>query len=271
MSTILVTTDFSELSENAAVYAAGLGQDKDCRLVLLHAYILPVSVTPSSINVVSDNDFHTAAMENMDKLETRLQNAGFRGEIRKIVKEGVLLEVMLETVQAEEPFLIVMATTGKGKFETLLIGSNTFNAIQEMHVPVMVVPKDAVYKPIKRIGVSCDFKHVKETVPNGLVKSFASFFKAELHFVNVDSGNQQYAMDAPAEYRDIKSEFPNEAMHFIKSKEITEGIDMFIRDVQIDCLMMFPRKHGLLTQIFGESNTRKIALHTHIPVLAIHK
>jgi nucleotide-binding universal stress UspA family protein len=271
MSTILVTTDFSALSENAAVYAAGLAREKDCRLVLLHSFILPVSVTPSSINVVSGNDLYTAAMESMDKLETKLQDTGFRGEIKKIVKEGVLLEQMTETIQAEEPFLIVMATTGKGKFETLMIGSNTFSAIQEMHVPVMVVPGNATYKPIKKLGVSCDFKQVKETVPNGLVKSFASFLGAELHFVNVDHNNEQFTTNTPGEFRDIRSEFPNEAIHFIESKDITEGIESFINDVQIDCLMMFPRKHGLLNQIFGESNTRKIALHTHIPVLAIHK
>jgi hypothetical protein len=31
-----------------------------------------------------------------------------------------------------------------------------------------------------------------------------------------------------------------------------------------------PRKHSLLSSLFHESNTKKMAFHTHIPVLTLH-
>jgi nucleotide-binding universal stress UspA family protein len=56
----------------------------------------------------------------------------------------------------------------------------------------------------------------------------------------------------------------------VSSVDIFEGITTYIADHHVDMVAMLTRKRNLLERIFHKSMTRKMAYHTHIPLLAFH-
>ena len=58
--------------------------------------------------------------------------------------------------------------------------------------------------------------------------------------------------------------------HFITHQDIDEGIMEFSEKNKIDLLVVLPKRHGLLEQLIHRSHTRKLVLHSHVPVMALH-
>jgi nucleotide-binding universal stress UspA family protein len=56
---------------------------------------------------------------------------------------------------------------------------------------------------------------------------------------------------------------------FIEEENALKGIEAGIDEFQADLLVMVPQKHGFWDTVMNRSTTRKIALHTHIPLLAL--
>ena len=49
------------------------------------------------------------------------------------------------------------------------------------------------------------------------------------------------------------------------------GINQFVADNKIDMIVFIPKKHSFFNSIFHESNTKRMAFHSTIPLLALHE
>jgi nucleotide-binding universal stress UspA family protein len=50
-----------------------------------------------------------------------------------------------------------------------------------------------------------------------------------------------------------------------------ESVNLYAEDIQADLILTVPRKHGFLTGLFKTSHTKKLAYHSHIPILAVQE
>jgi hypothetical protein len=48
------------------------------------------------------------------------------------------------------------------------------------------------------------------------------------------------------------------------------GVNKYIDETQIDQVIVFPRKQKLFESLFSSDNTRKLAYHSHVPVITVH-
>lgn len=55
----------------------------------------------------------------------------------------------------------------------------------------------------------------------------------------------------------------------LKETDVISGIEQGIQDFHADLLVIVPHKPGFWDMIFNKSNTRKMALKTHVPLLAL--
>jgi nucleotide-binding universal stress UspA family protein len=186
---------------------------------------------------------------------------------------NVLQEGLNNICEEIKPDLVVMGLTGKTRLTKLIVGSNTIQAVHDLTYPVLVVPPQATFIPIRKIGFACDYKKVKETTPVNLLQKFVRDFNAELHVMNIDFENKYFGPESVQEniqlyemLEDYKPEY-----HNIESEDITLGINHFAEKTKIDWMVVIPKKHNLLHRIFGRSHTQDLIYHTHIPVLCIHE
>ena len=277
MKTIIVPTDFSATAYNAARYALGLAaQLGTARILLYHAYelIVPIPDVPTSIPMVDPNELQKASLEGLEHMKQDLLPILPDGVELAYRADNNLLAASIDALSKEEKAdLIVMGTTGGSQLEEILIGSNTIDVAKHTTCPVMIIPSNVSFQPIKRIVFACDFKKVGTGTPIYPLKRLLSEFQGELHVLNIDKEGKGLAGDTPEAslLLDTLLEGYHPKYHFIDHPNVVEGIMEFADKEKADLIITIPRKHGLFESIFKRSRTAQLAFHTHIPMLAIHE
>jgi len=277
MKTIIVPTDFSETSYNAARYALGLARQMNtARVVLYHAYelIVPIPDVPSSVPMVNPDELRSASMEGLDKMMRELDPLLPENTILASRAENHLLPANIDQVaKQEQADLIVMGITGGSQLEEILVGSNTIDVVKHTTCPVIIVPASVKFRPIQKIVFACDFRKVVETTPVQPLKKLLNVFRPELHVLNIDHESKHFTSDTPYEtlMLDTLLEGYNPQFHFIDHTNVVQGIMNFAEKQEADLILVIPKKHGLFEHIFKRSRTTQLAFHTHIPLLAIHE
>jgi hypothetical protein len=58
--------------------------------------------------------------------------------------------------------------------------------------------------------------------------------------------------------------------HFIENESFTAGINLFSEKNHIDLIITMPKKHGFFDSLFKKSHTKKLAFHSHLPLMVMH-
>lgn len=277
MKTIIVPTDFSETAYNAAHYALGLARQlQAARVVLYHAYelIVPIPDLPTTVPMVNPDELRAASLEGLEKMTrelTPLLPANVTLETRA---ENHLLPANIDQLcRQEQADILVMGTTGGSQLEEMLVGSNTVEVVKNTKCPVIIVPADARFTPVRKIVFAADFRHVVDHTPMQVLKKLLDAFKPELHVLNIDHDSKHFTADTPYETLQLEQllEAYNPQFHFVEHADVAQGIIDFAEQQQADLILIIPRKHGFFEHIFKRSRTTQLAFHSHIPLLAIHE
>jgi nucleotide-binding universal stress UspA family protein len=274
MRKYIVPTDFSDTSKNAALFGAQMAVDiPDCELILFHSFDKIVSGsdgTPITSDPVARMTISLAALNNL-KLELP---GNSEINIRCIAEEGSFLSSLEKLVKAENADMVVMGITGATPLEQVLIGSNTLGLIGQAICPVMIIPPSASYKKIRTVVYACDMKNVESTTPVKSLRNMLETFNPKLFVVNVDT---EHYVEVTEEYQHEKVKM-NELLSgfepdyaFIRLFDFTDAINQFATDRNADLIITVPRRHSFLSSLFTTSHTKKLAYHSHLPVLAIHE
>ena len=167
MTTIIVSTDLSQVADNAARYAAQMVKGVyDVNFILYHVYD-------------NDEDKETANIL-MDRLKDELQTRHLiKVEIR-MEEGGDFIDCLEKEARHSDAHLIVMGITGKtgkSKLEQVFMGSNTLKMVERNVCPVLVVPSTAQYFEIKNVCLLSDFKEVDKSIPDAPIKTVLNLFR----------------------------------------------------------------------------------------------
>jgi nucleotide-binding universal stress UspA family protein len=140
IKTILVPTDFSEPAASALAYAVDLAEGLGAKVVLLHAFELPIVGFPDGV-VVATADVASrivnAAQKALDDAARTF--AKRKVEITSLLKQGDPREVVLATANDVRAELIIVGTHGRRGIARALIGSVTESIVRTAPVPVLTV------------------------------------------------------------------------------------------------------------------------------------
>ncbi|MEQ1678965.1 MAG: hypothetical protein ABL876_19875, partial [Chitinophagaceae bacterium] len=130
------------------------------------------------------------------------------------------------------------------------------------------------YKGINNVAFASDFKNVEATTPAALINSVLEMFDPKLHIVNV---NKEIYVSLPVEMEEEKTKllgmfgtFRTEC-YFLTMNDFYQAIDTFVIDYSIDILITIPKHQSNSTSLFKTSHTKRLAYHSHIPILAAHE
>jgi nucleotide-binding universal stress UspA family protein len=274
MKTIIVPTDFSAVATNALHYAIDMARSIDASLLVLNVYQVPVTFTEVPVIALSLDEIKQISEEKMAALKKKIDEK--TGGALKVYTECRLGDVVdeIESVSKSiQPLTIVMGTKGQSTVERLFLGSNTLTAIRHLSFPILVVPPDATFKPIRRIGFACDFEKVVDSTPVKPIHQFCNAFNASLYVLNVDHKNKHFTPGTPEESLLLHTmiEDLNPTYHFIDDSDIEMGIQDFAKKNDINLIITIPKKHKLLDSLFQRSHSKDLIFHAHLPILCIHE
>ena len=260
MNTVIVPVDFSDISFNAARYAAKLlTGHPEVQIILYHAYDNPYA---------EEN-----ALENLGKFkEELLQNR--EANIAVLAEQGDFLTELEKLARHRQADLIIMGITGKSSLAQVFMGSNALKMAENKFCPVMIIPSNAVYSEIKNVLLTTDLKNVVSTTPSAPIKKILSTFNPKLHIVNVNSEHYiELSEDYAAEVQKLKDMFPDAdpEFYFLRLYDVDDAINTFAHDKNIDLIITVHKEHSMVHKLFMTSHTKKLAYQSTVPVVVVHE
>lgn len=282
MHTFLVPTDFSETAQKAADYAASLAKLIGGSLEILHVYMLPTTV--SEIPYL---------METADMLQPEFESRAAR-EAERITttfdipcKWQVQIGVPSAEIhfQAEElnAYMIVMGMHGDAN-KTAFLGSTTIATMKKCTTPILIIPEQAQFQPLSSVLLATDFN---AAIPNSVfdpLLPLLNYYSSHLHILHVnkeaadqdvigappvkDLHQPEDAISGKMRFVEIFKPYAHE-YHEVTDDTITNGILHFEEQNPVDLLVMIAQQHGFFQTLFGNSQTRKMAHKTSLPLLVL--
>lgn len=277
---ILLATDYSEAVMNAERYAVQFAKNTNSALTILHVYDIP-------FNAPSQPKEYAKAAEELRKhehqrLEQRrdeifhslnIKNSEMNCEC--IIREGhVGKQVRKEATESETDF-VVIGTHGMNGFRNFFLGSHTWDVMEKSQVPVLAIPKDALFTGIKNIVFATAYREGEIPGIHFLVK-IAEQFNASLTVLHI-SNNVAFKEFELKVFETFSAEVKSKIaysklnLRLVHYNTIIEGLNDFCMQEKADWLVMSPEKPFFIEKIFSrvKSVTREMSFHTHIPLFMI--
>ena len=261
MNTVICPVDFSPTSLHAAHYAAQLLVGHyGVTLVLYHSY--------------SDASEAEKATADLEKLKETLME-------KYIVKMEVLAHHEDDFVDGLERAarhrvadMIIMGITGKSALSQVFFGSNTLKMAGKKVCPVMIVPENAPFEPIKNVMLTSDFKNSFNSTPSGPIKDFLNVFHPQLHIVNVD---EDHFISLTEEYEKEKQDLKNlfadyrPEFYFMRLYDVDEALNLFAETRNIDMIIVVQKNSSFIEKILKGNRTKKLTYQSKVPILIVHE
>ncbi len=269
MQTILIPVDFSEVSNNAARYAAGLASSFQAKLILFHAYMLPTPVSEVPYVMVTADEQQSENERLLKQLaDSILEQHDI--EVSYLARIGIPSDEIRHLSEENAIDLIVMGMKGAGGLEKI-IGSTTVNVIRKCKTAVLIVPGQASYQPIRKISFASDFNFENRSRTFDPLLHIAGQFNAPIDIFHVftkstESGTE---MMAGRKLLEIVLEKHEHRYQMVEAGSIREGISNYLKHNDHDLLVMVEHKHGFFSRLFSTDHTTSMAYDTQVPLLVL--
>lgn len=267
MKKILFPTDFSEASRNAFIYALRLADKLEARVVWLHA----MYDGPSPSSSEKDIDLEVARNAFLDDYQKARVEYDIQVEIEPLFEEGLAIENILEVAEKEQVDLIVMGTKGARKTQVGDIGGMSAYLLGKAQVPMLIIPEKTPFRGITKMVFANDFKEQDLKILKNLLK-LATKLGATIECIHIRPENQSWDRTQSNYYEQLFY-FDQQTDQVNFQIQTQENVEQAIYDAVAEdkehVLVMLAHKRENNQTFETESLTRKVALHSQIPLLAL--
>ena len=282
MKKILFPTDFSDTANNAFLYTLHLAKLYNAEVFVTHIYDKKVISTlyggqpelVATIYVDVELDEFEYFKEESKKLRMIAEENNLSDvKLNFIFKSGSLVSTLGEIIEKEKINLVVMGTSGATNFEKKLWGSNTMNALRSLDIPILSIPKKAIFKGVKNIGFASALKDSDKPILANLLNFYDdnNLIIKVLYVIKNDKNTEVEEQLIDKKIASWESEFRNEKLIFIKkiSDSVTKGIYQLIFDENIDIAVIAKRDLSFIDSLFTHSLSEDLAKKMDFPLLVV--
>lgn len=141
---LLCPVDFSPASLRALQHAAALAGHTGASMLALHVFNAPLPLRrafPQYAGSMLDSQARTRLLDELDQAVAFARNRGLTVSLR--VREGDIVEEIVEAAESAHADLIVMGTHGRTGVQGLVLGSITEKVLRRASCSVLTVPPAA--------------------------------------------------------------------------------------------------------------------------------
>ena len=280
---ILCPVDFFPASDAAVMYAAGLANNYDARLHLLHVItpVAPVAFEFPLNTVDLTKSLEESSMRELKALEARVRQTG--AAVESEVWVGDVYDEIKRAIQVEKPDLIVMGTHGRRGAERWFMGSTTEKLLRHSPVPLLTISANgerSLPPKFRRILVTTDFS---EGTSDALAYAFSVAQENEsqvtllhvLHEVSTELSIKYKDSLNNGVRKQLDDMVPPEARNWCDiTPRVVSGVPYriilrTIEDEKIDLLVMNIHGKGMLDRALLGSTAERVVRAASCPVMMI--
>lgn len=263
MQTIITPTDFSDISLNAANYAADMALYLNARLLIIHATELPFSRKGGYAEPTIDE---FGIEKKLDSIKSDLIERT-HGKIAVSSKQvtGLIENEIIKMCDYVNPLAVVMATHGTTLIEKFFIGSITVYLSKNLTCPIIIVPEGISFKLPKKILLAHDLENLYD-MPIEKIINTVNTFKASLDIVHVYNSEEKFEVMS-ARISELANYLKpvNPQFHFIKNENIFSAVLNFAKKNNSDLILTMPRKHAF----YYRSNSKQFIFNSPLAVMTM--
>lgn len=271
--TVLLTTNFTESSRNAARFAVQLFKDQSVKYVIMHSYYEPPVAHDA---LYSKEDLAERNSDEKLRHEIELIQKDFpklKLEFECVIVFGLLAASINETVKRFEADYVVIGNKSSYNLESRLLGYKAANFIRKIEAPVIAVPADIEYKEMDVITFASDMKKIKNLDVLAPALDVVKRNDAKLNIVYV-SADDELLVGQQAEaglyldnyFAEVSHEFHHSSSHFIIA-----GISRFVENSKSGMVVLLARKHNFFKRLVESSKTQMMSELAKVPLLVLHE
>jgi len=273
MKTILVPTDFSNYSLQAARSAVPIAEATGAKIVLLHNVYTEAKWEAVSLSKRHQYPETLKKIGDAEKKMSLLVNSNsFRKvNISNIITYGVAYEEIVSRAKRLKADLILMGSHGNEASERYFIGSTVQKVLREASCPVMTIPKNYKSGNWKKLLFATDFSQETDKYFEK-IKNLALALNSVVYLMFVNR---------PIDFRDTRTinrmmdsfikRYPDLKFHKViyNHEEAAEGILQFVEDYPtMDWIALITnRRSAKPNYVIGHTET--LAFHSTLPVLSV--
>lgn len=290
--TVLLPTDFSPHSDNAARLAFGIAARLGCSIQLLHSFIAPDA--PPAIQLTDTYDYGLADMEETQVIEGETKKlmeeyaSKIRGWIKAgeipavkfstIVMEGIPEEAILGYARENSPQLIVMGTRGAEKKEAELIGSVTAEVLDSCRIPAFTVPESVDVKELVSLGRVAFICNLDQEDMIALDTLYRLFPRQTLDVMLIHiPGRRENPSDPKTGKAQLnllnycREHFPRCGfdMRTIRLDTLIDDFKSIIQETPFNLICVPNKKRNVFARVFNPSIAHKILFRADVPMMVI--
>ncbi len=269
---ILIPIDFSDCALNALRYALHLWEKMKGEIILYHAFHIPIGgdatfFVDAEMVKQREQSLQKRMLEIGDKI-TKLKSLPHQ----YLTSMAMPTEGILKTIREHNIDLIVMGTKGANHLSDEWLGSTTYNVVRKASCPVIAVPEFMKGFYLKEIALASDLHPLDNPSAFSFLRNLAKQFDARIHILHIHPHPEHISIEQGEEAVVLDKIFHSipHTYHFPDGTDVEEELQRFIQAHSIDMLAMIPRKHNLLERLLIRRITKKMTLHTEIPLLSIY-
>jgi nucleotide-binding universal stress UspA family protein len=269
---IVVATDFSATARDAYSYSKELSNTLGASLTIVH--VKENLIMGSDVMIATKDD--TQLIKNIEDLVAE-ENTSLGSTVKQDVKIKVLagdpVDVLVEISKSGDADLLVIGTTGLADVLTKLFGSVSIKVSNKAHCPVILVPRDAKWQPIKQILFASNSDSMTKELSHDII-DFALNIHAGVHFVNV----RNYDPPFEAKQKDIDwnelfvATDPNLSFekHTIYGNDTIAELKKYSEEKNINLIAFASKHRNFWENLMHRSITENAALSTVLPIMVMH-
>jgi nucleotide-binding universal stress UspA family protein len=276
MRKILIPTDFSENSINALKYALELFKYDFSEFFIMHAYqddiyadkALMAKETMSEVTKIISGRSKLQLEDILKQIHDTSPNP--RHTYNIVSSNSMLIDEADKIVDGENIDIIVMGTRGKTNDRKLTFGSHTLQVLRYVQCPVLAIPENYKHIQPRRILFPTDYMIPYKRRELKLLCEMASPYRAMIDMLYI-SKSEKLSLRQENNLNFIKELLRKNKINFktVNDKSKTNAIYTYIKENNIDMLVMVNTRHSFLENILFQSTIDKISLYIDIPFLAL--
>lgn len=269
MKTILVPTDFSIAASNAVDYAAALCQKLGAKLILFHAFMLPIPVSEVPFVMVTAEEMQNTNEDNLKIEAARIVEAtGI--EVETLVRMGLPIDEIKDLEKEKDIDMVVLGIKGMGGIDKLM-GSTTNAIIRKGRRSVLVIPEDSSFTGITKISYASDFDFQMKLECFEPLLTLVRTFNAALSIVHIKKQGTELTAEQQAGKSRLEAIWNNlnHDYRIFEYPEFEKGLISYLDHEKTDLLVVVAHHHNFFERMFGHHTTRDLSEKTKLPLLIL--
>lgn len=248
-------------------------------------YLVPISESQGSLNALNYSKSFFSKVESLGfvvhvKEETDTFSDGglaintkvnVSPKVKEILKEGNVVEKILETSFEVEPDLIIIGAMGENKDKRFFASERTTEVVLNSRYPVLIIPPDINFAAIHSIVIATDMRtNIVEQVRETLRLFRDQQCLIHLLILSTDKPAWHYHDEVKSLVHSVKNYWDYEKIFvsIMGGENLLIQLEMFLKEQKAD-LLVFDKSNEKVKSVFFQKPERQMPCCTDIPIMVL--